>query len=690
MGGAQRFPILVAGGGLAGLRAALDAAATGREVLLVEAGARLGGGVDRLPGLVQTGEAGHDGISALVRAVAAQPGIRVIFGRRVAALAGEPGRFRVALAAAEEGGGEDVSADAVILATGCVPFDPDVLDTLGHAAIPDVVTSLAFEGQLAGAGRLARPSDGAVPASLAFLLCVGSRQRHPVDRGACSGICCAVALRQALAAGACARTIFAMDLRAHVPGTQEALDRAEAGGVAVRYARPHTLVPGPDGRGVAYRYVDTQGKEHEETVDMVVLAVGLEVSEAVRSLARGAGIALSRHGFVRTGCFEPVETSRAGVFVAGALRGPGEASLAAVQGSAAAQAALAFPPGGATAPRVSSDSVLVVGGGVAGLTAALALAGLGCPVTLIEATGRLGGNPRMHPTVWKGRQTRAAILALTEAASGHPLIRLRLASRLTAVAGVAGEPGRFTGILATPDGPGTVDFGAAILALGGVEAKPDAYLHGRDPRVFTQLEFENWRRTRPQTAVPPQSVVFIQCVGSRQPGPFPACARVCCIQALCAAVELKKSRPETQVAVFFRDIAAYGENEDLYTEARRLGVLFFRYTPEEPPKVERLGTSLAVTGTDQLLGRSVRLRPDCLVLAAPLVPSGAAAMAGLFGCAADALGFLVPAHPVFSPVDTTRPGVFAAGLCLGPKPLDETVAEARAAAMRAVAFLAGR
>jgi heterodisulfide reductase subunit A len=685
MSGLENFPVLVAGGGMAGLRASLDLAASGKDVLLVEAGRHLGGGIGHIASLFPTGENPANHLASLVTSVADSPRIAVMLETAVAAIAGEPGHFHVTMRRAGEPGESVVAAASIVLATGCAPFDPDVLDTFGHGNIPDVVTSLAFESMLAASGSPTRPSDGAAPLSLAFILCVGSRMRHPVDRGYCSGVCCATALNQALAVRNCARTLFAIDFRTHVPGAQAALERATADGVRVCYARPHTLTPGPAGRGVTLRYVDEKGFEHEETVDMAVLAVGLEVPEATRSLARTAGISLTRHGFVRTTCFEPIRTSRDGIFVAGALRGPEESALAAIQGSAAAQAVLAVSRERGEGAGKAAGAAMVIGGGVAGLTAALALAECGADVTLVECADRLGGNPRKQPSFWKGQETWPAVMAMVETIDKHPKVTVCLSSRLLAV---SGEPGRFCGSLESSDGSRSVDFGAAVLALGGVEGRSGAYLLGRDPRVFTQLGFEDWRRQRPKEAEAAKTVVFIQCVGSREPG-LPACSRLCCAQALCAAVELKKSHPDTLVAIFYRDITTYGENEDLYTEARRLGVLFFRYTPDEPPIVERIGTSLTVTCVDRLLDRSVRLRPDCLVLAAPLITTEVAAMAGIFGCKMDSFGFLAPAHPVFHPVDTSRPGVFAAGLCLGPKPLDETITEARAAAMRAWTFLSG-
>lgn len=683
----DRLPVLVAGGGLAGLRAALDLARAGCAVLLVEAGTRLGGGLAHIAVLAQTGQPLGPLLAALVRAVQTQPGITVMLERRLESIAGQAGDFCATLGQAGTGATEQVRAAAVILATGCTPFHPGGLDFLGYGVIPDVVTSLALETMLAGEAGPACPSDGRAPASVAFLQCVGSRLLYPVKRPACSATCCAVSVRQALALGPVRRTVFAIDLRTHVAGTQEALTQAEAQGLTVRHARPHTLTPGPDGRGVSLRFVDEAGKECQDTVDMAVLAVGVGVSAANRAMAQASAVMLSRQGFVRTDPFFPAATSRPGVFVAGTLGGPGEASLAAIQGSAAAQAAL-IAAGPAAGQVGSAGPVLVIGGGAAGLTCALALAGCGAAVTLVEATHRLGGNPRKHPTVWKGRETRQAVDEMADAVLAHPGITVALSSRLEGVA--PGPGGGLTASILGSDGTAAVAFAAAVLALGGGEARVDEHLHGRDPRVMTQLEYENWRRSHPEPGDAPQSVVFIQCVGARQEQGYTACARVCCAQALCAAVEVKKSRPDAQAAIFYRDITAAGEAEELYTEARRLGVLFFRYTPDNPPRVERLGSELAVTGEDLLLGRTIRLRPDLVVLAVPLAPAGVAGIAALFDVPTDALGFLTPAHPVLAPVDLPRPGLFAAGLCLGPKPLDETVAEAQAAAMRAVAFLANR
>ncbi|MHC1789104.1 FAD-dependent oxidoreductase [Solidesulfovibrio sp.] len=683
----ERLPVLVAGGGLAGLRAALDLAGAGCAVLLVEAGTRLGGGLAHIAALAQTGQSPGPLLAALIDDVQAQPRIAVLPERRLESVTGQSGDFCATLGRPGQEAKEQVRAAAVILATGCAPFHPGTLDFLGYGVIPDVITSLALETKLAGDAGPACPSDGRAPATVAFLQCVGSRLLHPVKRPACSATCCAVSVQQALALGPGRSTIFAIDLRTQVAGTQEALTRAQARGLTVRHARPHTLAPGPDGRGVSLRFVDETGKECQETVDLVVLAVGVGVSAANRAMAQASEVALSRHGFVRRDPFSPAATSRPGVFVAGTLGGPGEASLAAIQGSAAAQAALAAS-GPADAPDETAAAVLVVGGGAAGLTCALALAACGRSVTLVEATDRLGGNPRKHPTVWKGRETRQAITGMAQAVLAHPGISVALSSRLEGIA--PGPDGGLTAGIVGPGGGRDVAFGAAVLAPGGGEARVDEYLLGRDPRVLTQLEYENWRRAHPEPGDAPQSVVFIQCVGSRQEQGYTACARVCCAQALCAAVEAKKSRPDAQAAVFYRDITTAGESEELYAEARRLGVLFFRYTPEQPPRVERLGSELAVTGEDLLLGRSVRLRPDLVVLAVPLVPSGVSGLAALFEVPTDPLGFLLPAHPVLAPVDLPRPGLFAAGLCLGPKPLDETVAEAQAAAMRAQAFLANR
>jgi len=679
----DRLPVLVAGGGLAGLRAALDLAAAGQETVLLEAGTRLGGGLAHIAALAQNGQPVQALVAELADAASAHPRILVRLGWRLKSVNGQPGAFQAVLGRTGDGSSEPIRVAAVILATGCVPYQPGGLDYLGYGVVPDVATSLSVEAMLASEGGVVRPSDGKPPQSVAFIQCVGSRMLQPELRPACSATCCAVSLRQALAMPQARRTVYAIDLRAHVCGTQEALNQAEGSSLTVRYARPHTLGAGPDGRGVTFRFVDEQGAECQDSVDMAVLAVGVGLSAANQSMLEASGVELGRSGFVATDPYAPAATSRAGLFVAGMVRGPGEASLAAIQGSAAALNAL-------ETVRVSQPSperlpVMVLGGGAAGLTCALSLARCGLPVTLVEASESLGGHPRKHPTIWKGRETRQAVAEMAEAALSRHDIRVMIGSRVVAD---RQTPNAWTASLATPQGAQEIAYGAAVLALGGGEIRPDEHLLDRDPRVMTQLEFENWRRTHPGPDETPHSVVFIQCVGSRQRRGYTACARVCCAQALCAAVELKKSRFDSQVAVFYRDIAAYGESEELYTEARRLGVLFFRYAPQSPPRVERLGADLAVTGEDILLGRSVRLRPDRLVLAVPLAPVGLAETAALFALPTSPLGFLEPVHPVLFPVDLPRSGLFAAGLCLGPKPLDESVAEAQAAAMRATAFLA--
>lgn len=678
------LPVAVAGGGPAGLRAALDLATAGREVLLIDAGPMLGGAARHLTALVQTGQPAGPALDAMAQAVAAQPRIRLLAGCRLLEASGDPGDLRLTVQQAGEAGRLELRAAALVLATGLVAYHPGGLDFFGYGPVVDVVTSIELEAMLA-AGRVRRPSDDASPASVAFIQCVGSRMRRPEERPACSSLCCAVSLRQALALPEARRTIYALDLRVHAPGAQAMANAAEASGATVRYARPHTLEPGPEGRGVVFRFVDEQGAEVHEQADLAVLAVGLGPSSQGRELAAACGLETDKQGFVPTNPFAPAVTNRPGVFVAGGASGPADAAMATVQGSAAALEALACAP----APDAdATPAVLVVGGGAAGLACALGLAGSGVLVALLEKTEALGGNPRKHPTVWKGSDTRQAVAAMAEAATAHPNIEVMRGARLV---GLSGQAGGWTGEVETPSGRRSLAFGAAVLALGGAEARVDSHLYGRDPRVMTQLEFENWRRQHPGPDEAPRLAAFIQCVGSRQgEGGYDACARTCCAQALQAAVELKKARPDAQVAVFHRDVTAYGRFESLYTEARRLGVAFFRHAAASPAQVERLGPDLVVAGFDRLLGREVRLRPDAVILAAPLVPSGLDELAGLFDLPRGHLGFFAAAHPVFAPVDLPRPGLFAAGLCLGPKPLDESVAEGRAAAMRALAYLAGR
>jgi len=323
-------------------------------------------------------------------------------------------------------------------------------------------------------------------------------------------------------------------------------------------------------------------------------------------------------------------------------------------------------------------AALVVGGGAAGMTAALALADQGFPVQLVEREAELGGNLRQVVIPRNGQDPQRVLRSLVDRVQAHPAIHLHLGSRVVASSGFLGN---FTSVIEGPDGGrNAIAHGVTILATGGQEYRGPEYGYGSDPRILTQQEFEA-RLARGEDL--PDSVVMIQCVGPAER----FCSRICCTVALKNALALKERKPEAQVVILYRDIRSYGFKERLYTAARERGVLFLRYDDEHRPQVERNGM-LVVQAQDLALHRAVTLRPDLLVLSMPVVPrEDVHQIAGLFKANLDADGFFLEAHVKLRPVDFATDGLFMAGMAHYPKLLDETIIQAQAAAARAARVL---
>ncbi|QCQ23455.1 FAD-binding protein [Desulfoglaeba alkanexedens ALDC] len=327
---------------------------------------------------------------------------------------------------------------------------------------------------------------------------------------------------------------------------------------------------------------------------------------------------------------------------------------------------------------------LVIGGGIAGMVAARALADQGYPVELVERSDVLGGQALNLYRTWQGEDVSAYVQELSAAVKAHPLITVHLSS---CVAKVEGFVGNFKTVIETSDGPCEVEHGVAIVATGGREFQPSEYLYGQDPRILTHQELDRRFREDDPKLREVSTAVFIQCVGSREPE-RPYCSRVCCTHSLQSALELKRRNPESDVYVLYRDMRSYGEREKLYMEARRAGVLFIRYELESKPKVEVVDGRLQVTVMDHVLRRPIVLQPDLLTLATAILPNADEALAQLFKVPINEEGFLIEAHAKLRPVDFATDGVFLCGLAHYPKPIDESVAQAQAAAARASTFLA--
>jgi heterodisulfide reductase subunit A-like polyferredoxin len=747
---------------------------------------------------------------------------------------------------------QNVQVGAIVLAPGYEAYQAERAAEYGWGRYPNVVTALQFERLLSASGptygHVQRPSDGETPKRIAFLQCVGSRdQTHDY----CSAVCCMYATKEAIQS--CEHeadtevTIFMMDMRAFSKGYYEYYRRAQER-YGIRYVRCRISIvrEDPQDHDLILRYVsDTDGRVIEEEFDLVVLSVGMEISEGVKELGRRLGIELDRHGFCRTEPFEPLLTSRQGIFAVGPFREPKDIPESVVEASGAAAAVgtvlaparwtrtedVVYPPerdvseeeprvgvfvchcgsniGGfldvpsvaeyaATLPGVvhaednlytcSQDAiqhiteqtlelalnrvvvasctpltheplfqdsirqaglnpgmfqmanirnqcswvhpdqwdaatekskdlvrmavakarlleplhktkvtvqkaVLVVGGGVAGMTAALTLADQDYPIHLIERTERLGGNLRniKHLVDWESPKAQgngegelvwhdpqAFLHRLIECVEGHPQITVHRRSEYLDSTGFAGS---FTSRIRTPDGENEVHHGATIVATGGVEYRGPEYGYGTDPRILTQQEFEERLEAGEDL---PDSVAMVLCVGPAER----YCSRICCTTAIKNALALKRRKPDAQVTLIYHDVRTYGFRERLYDEARRQGILFVQYNFDRKPEVRIAESGLQVAVWEASLGEDLLLSPDLLVLSMPVVPpEGVDGLATRLKVPLDLDGFFLEAHVKLRPVDFSSDGIFLAGMAHYPKFLNETIVQAQAAAARAMTIV---
>jgi heterodisulfide reductase subunit A-like polyferredoxin len=328
-----------------------------------------------------------------------------------------------------------------------------------------------------------------------------------------------------------------------------------------------------------------------------------------------------------------------------------------------------------------NKTALVIGGGVAGMNAALGLSRQGFPVVLVEKEAQLGGLARrLHHTL-EGADVQAYLKTLVAAVEASD-IEVITGGR---IAGFGGYKGNFTTEVKIGEDTRKIAHGAIVVATGGNEYTPTEFLYGQDSRVLTQLELSD--RLEEKGASDLSSVVMIQCVGSRNET-NENCSRICCQNAIKNSLAIKKQNPEAMVYVLYRDIRTYGLMEDYFTEARKLGVIFIRFEAEQPPVVKAADEGMLVTVKDHVLKQHVEICADLLTLSAGLVAADTTELSRIMKLNANPEGFFIEAHVKLRPVDMPSDGIFLCGTAHGPKLISETIAQAQAAASRATTFLA--
>jgi heterodisulfide reductase subunit A len=748
----------------------------------------------------------------------------------------------------EEDRFEEIHVGAIILAVGYRLYDPTPAEEFGYGRFPNVVTGLQFERLSSRSGPtegiVERPSDGKIPERIAWLQCIGSRdQEHPY----CSSICCMYATKEAVLAkerlpGVRCK-ILIMDERAFSKEYTAYFDQSKnLWGVEYTRCRISEIKEDPSTHDLILHYQDEKGTLRQEKFDLVVLSVGSEPPPKAVALAEDMQIELNEYGFCKFDKFEPLDTSRPGVFVAGAFATPKEIAETVMDASGAAARCMAllsgksgteitarsYPPErsdvsgepprvgvfacychptidqvvdvdsvlafaralpgvvhtqaldygclpggpeaiqqairehnlnrvviGACTPRThlalfhntirqeglnpqllefvslrdncawvhSGDpagatrkakeemrvgvararrfqpyqkerqafnrSALVIGGGLAGMTAALSIADEGYDVFLVEKTDKLGGNLRHLYMTAENPNPQRLLNSLVKRVHSHERIALYYN---TEVIGFEGHVGNFHTRLsyAGDDEPPRcweIEHGVTVVATGGYEYKGNVFLYGLDPRVVTQLELEKRLAEDVDAARALRQVVMIQCVNPPEQK-IHYCSRTCCTNTMKNAIQIKHINPGCQVYVLYKDLITYGFREEYYTEARERGVLFLRYEEDETPQVQVSYGQLQVRVRDVILDQQLTFTPDLLALSMATMPAKSNAdLARLLEVPLSSEGFFMEAHLKLRPMDFMREGVFLAGLAHYPKFIEETIAQALATAGRAMTIL---
>ncbi|HXY42446.1 MAG TPA: CoB--CoM heterodisulfide reductase iron-sulfur subunit A family protein, partial [Vicinamibacteria bacterium] len=347
-------------------------------------------------------------------------------------------------------------------------------------------------------------------------------------------------------------------------------------------------------------------------------------------------------------------------------------------------------------------TTLVLGGGIAGLTAALDLADGGYPVVLVEKSERLGGNlARVDLTAPYLDSARDLLTERITRVASHPNITLMLNARLRSLTGFVGN---YTATIEGVKDAASVlrkqAVGNVVVATGYREFDASRVTHygwGKLPNVITSFELERMLRAgriETKDGRPPRYAAIVHCVGSRSREFHAYCSRVCCMTALKYAQELKSAVPGCYVSDLYIDMHAFGKGcEDFYKRGSEAKTLFLMYGKNEHPVIRRAlpgdDCEMLIEVDELLSGERIEIPADLVVLMVGMeAREDAAEVAHLVNISQDKDGWFIESHPKLDPVATTTDGIYIAGTCAAPKDLPDTVAQARAAAARILARIA--
>jgi len=699
--------VIIVGGGVAGLRAAMDLASLGVASVLLEKEDTPAGCLARLKrwftddacGLcrMMDMDRGRSVQESCLRQSFEHPLVEFRTGTRAVdgSITGDRAILTVTRMIDGATAEETIEGDAVIVAGGFDEAPVDRLSAFGHGRIPGVVTALEIEEHLSRSptGPLLRPGDSRPVERAVLLACIGSRDD---ERPYCSSACCSYIAKIALllreANPSLDLSVLMMDRRFHGKG-HEIYGRKALAGARVLQGRAAAVER--DGDRLIVKGVDGQGPL-EIAADLAVLSGGQ--APAASELLKKLGVEIDPFGYPAPWPgLELWRTNVDRVFTAGASRAPCDIPQAVMEARAAALNAAWILGAKASEPK----RLLVVGGGPAGMSSALWLSRMGHRVVLAEERSMLGGEALRVGGDPAGRDLRSEIQKMIQKIESSESIDLRLGTK---VAKLRGGPIRFSAVLEkdgeTPER--MTGLSGVIAAVGAAVHRPKGLI---DKRVVTLHEAEEiffgqmnasvliraapgggapkaWRGTSPQAGPIEDStrtsvIVFRQCAETRN-AERPWCNRTCCLSALRLALKVKTERPDAAVWILHRDIMAPGMAEMLYCAAREAGVLFGRFEEDREPVIEEDEAGLRVRFFDAVLERDMILRPGLVVLSSG-VESPRERLADL-DIPSDETGFGAENETKFRPERSIRHGVLLAGSARSPVPVADAVLQGAAAA----------
>jgi len=333
-----------------------------------------------------------------------------------------------------------------------------------------------------------------------------------------------------------------------------------------------------------------------------------------------------------------------------------------------------------------TKKVLVIGGGITGMNAALDFARQGYETALVEKEKQLGGIARKVYATLEGGNVQQYLNDLIQKVKSQNNLHVYTQVDIQAIDGYVGN---FQSIFTHSEDreEEIFDHGVVIVATGAHEYKPTEFEYGKDSRIIRQLELEEKLYKHVDEIKNLKSIVMIQCVGSRNQE-HPYCSKICCAEAIKNALKIKEINPHINITILYRDIRTYGFKEIYYREARQEGVLFIEFDEKKPPEVKAEDGFLNITVNKRDVGK-IKIKADLLILSTGIVADREEneSLAMKLKVPINDDNFFLEAHVKLRPVDFATEGVFVAGLAHSPKPIEDCIAQAKATVSRACTIL---